>query len=231
MSQTITINFIPCTPAPANGYKLTWRKAGTADPYTDEGFFTESPIIFSDPAGADGDCYEGFLQSDCSESGESGSVVGQSIPWSTPCAAESGEFDYTINLANPCTPGNPYGVYLIENGTPGDVLLVRATFSGVLQLAGGLFTRADLAISAVDGTPDSDSSACYVDGAFHGFSITVDSTVTMVGATAVVNLTAVVHNSTDSMSNVVVSIIEINGTPVNIQVAGCKGNSATGGTC
>lgn len=230
MSQTITINFIPCTPAPANGYKLTWRVAGSGDPYTDEGFFTESPIVFSDPGGVEGTCYEGFLQSDCSESGE-GEVVGNAIPWSTPCEAESGAFDYTISLANPCTPGNPYGTYLIENGTPGDVLLVRASFSGVIQLSGGLFTRADLAISSVDGTSDSESSACYADGAFHGFSITADSTVTMIGTSAVVNLTAVVHNSTDGMSNVVVSIIEINGTPVNIQVAGCTGNSATGGSC
>jgi len=229
--NTVTINFIPCTPAPANGYKLTWRVAGSGDPYTDAGFFTESPAMFTDEISPEGTCYEGFLQSDCSESGESGEVVGNSIPWATPCEAESGEFNYTISLANPCTPGNPYGNYLIENGTPGDVLLVRASFSGVLQLAGGLFTRADLAISSADGTSDSDSSACYVDGAFHGFSITADSTITMVGATAVVNVTAVVHNSTDSMSNVVISIIEINGTPVNIQVAGCKGNSATGGTC
>ena len=88
--NTVTINFIPCTPAPANGYKLTWRVAGSGDPYTDAGFFTESPAMFTDEISPEGTCYEGFLQSDCSESGESGEVVGNSIPWATPCEAESG---------------------------------------------------------------------------------------------------------------------------------------------
>ena len=90
MSNTISVNFIPCNPAPANGYKITWRVVGSGDPYTEAGFFTETPAIFSDPAGTEGQCYEGFIQSDCSDSGESGSVVGQAVAWSTPCE-ESGD--------------------------------------------------------------------------------------------------------------------------------------------
>lgn len=89
MPNTITIPFIECEPTPAQGYKLTWRVVGSGDPYTDEGYVTSSPAIFTDPDGLEGDCYEGFLQSDCSESGESGTVLGEAIPWATPCE-ESG---------------------------------------------------------------------------------------------------------------------------------------------
>jgi len=88
--NNVTVNFIPCTPAPANGYRLTWRVAGTEDAYTDEGLFTSSPIIFTDLVNPEGTCYEGFLQSDCSESGESGTLVGQAVAWATPCDEESG---------------------------------------------------------------------------------------------------------------------------------------------
>lgn len=231
MSQTITINFIPCNPTPAQGYKLTWRKAGTADPYTDEGFFTESPIIFSDPAGIEGDCYEGFLQSDCSESGESGSIVGNAIPWSTPCDEESG-VTYEIALANPCTPGNPVSNYMITGGTPGDVVKVRASFSGVFAKSAGLFIRADLGISAPNGVSDPiQSSACYADTGFHGFSITADTEITMISDTNLVTLSAVVYNGDESTSSVLLTIIEINGSPANISVVGCKGNSSAEGTC
>lgn len=229
MSQTITINFIPCTPAPANGYKLTWRVAGSGDPYTDEGFFTESPIVFSDPGGVEGTCYEGFLQSDCSDSGES--VVGNQIPWATDCVQDSGTTDYTINLATPCVPGNPYGTYIVENGTPGDIIKVRASFGGLMQMIGGLFVRADLSISSPDGTSDSASSSCYADAGLHGFSITADTIITMAGTTALISAAAVVHNSSELSSNLALTIIEINGSPVSISVVGCRGNSATGGSC
>jgi len=231
MANTITINFIPCTPAPANGYKLTWRVAGSADPYTDNGFYTESPIIFVDELNPEGTCYEGFLQSDCSESGESSAVVGNAIPWATDCVQESGVTDYTINLASPCVPGNPYGTYIVENGTPGDVIVVRASFGGLMQMIGGLFVRADLSISSPDGTSDSSSSSCYADAGLHGFSITADTTIIMVGTTALISAAAVVHNSNDSSCNLALTIIEINGDPVSISVVGCKGNSSTGGTC
>jgi len=104
--NTVTVNFIPCTPAPANGYRLTWRVAGTEDAYTDEGLFTESPAIFQDLINPEGTCYEGFLQSDCSESGESGSIVGQSVAWATPCEEESGTPVYAFLVrANDGTVG------------------------------------------------------------------------------------------------------------------------------
>ena len=104
--NNVTVNFIPCTPAPANGYRLTWRVAGTEDAYTDEGLFTSSPIIFTDLINPEGTCYEGFLQSDCSESGESGTLVGQAVAWATPCDEESGTPVYAFLVrANDGTVG------------------------------------------------------------------------------------------------------------------------------
>lgn len=231
MSATITIPFIPCEPEPAQGYKLTWRKAGTGDPYTDEGNFTETPIVFSDPSGVEGDCYEGFLQSDCSESGESGTVLGEAIPWATPCE-ESGS-TYEITLSGGCTAGSPFSNFIVTGGTPGDTIKVRATFTGLLQKTSALFTRADLGIASPDGTSDLQSSACYSDSSPHGFSITADTDITIPGSgTTNVTTTAVIHNGSESPTNLVVSIIEINGVPHSeIFASGCKGNSATGGTC
>jgi len=229
--NTITINFIPCNPAPANGYRLIWRVAGSSDPYTEEPNVTESPATFTDSSNPEGTCYEGFLQSDCSESGESGDVVGNAIPWATVCDEESGSTPYTITLQGSCLPGNPFSTFLIENGTPGDTVKVRASFIGLLQMTSGLFTRADLGISAPDGTSNLSNSTCYSDAAPHGFSITADTDIVMPGATEPVYVTAVIHNGSESATNVIVSIIEINGNPVSISAAGCKGNSATGGTC
>lgn len=209
------------------GYKLTWRVAGSGDPYTDEGYFTSSPASFVDNINPEGTCYEGFLQSDCSESGESGTVLGEAIPWATPCE-ESGT-DYEITLLAACS-----GIasnYQISGGVAGDIVKVRATFIGLVQKISNNFTQAELFISSVDGTSDSQASACYSDTSSHGFSITADTTITMAGANAIVNLSAVVHNSSDSMSSVNVSIIEINGVPNSISVSGCKGNDSPGGTC
>lgn len=227
MPNTIRINFIPCEPEPAQGYRVTWRVAGSADPYTDEGLFTETPIEFEEPINPEGTCYEGFLQSDCSESGESGTVLGEQIPWATPCD-ESG-VTYTITLANPCVGIN--SSYLIENGVNGDVVKVRAQFIGVIQKISNTKTQAEVIISSPEGTSDSELSACYSDTATHPFSITADTIITMVGDSATVNLAAVTHNSSSSMSSVTVSIIEINGTPVNISVSGCKGNDSPTGDC
>ena len=87
--NTITISFIECTNAPANGYNVKWRVVGSGDPYTDEGNFFSSPVSFIDNINPEGTCYEGTIQSDCSESGQSGIVLGDEVVWATPCA-ESG---------------------------------------------------------------------------------------------------------------------------------------------
>lgn len=224
--NTITVNFIECEPTPANGYNVQWRVAGSADPYTDAGNFTSNPAVFTDSSNPDGTQYEGFIRADCSESGgsgESGSLFGNNVSWST----VTGE--YAIAMVGVCTGINSQ--YEISGGTPGDIVTVRANFNGLIQKISGLFTRANLDISSPDGTTDSDVSTCYTDTSSHGFAIQAETVITMVGTTAIVNLAAVVHNSSDSATSVTITILDINGAPVNISTGGCKGNSGTGGTC
>lgn len=228
MSNTITVDFIPCTPAPANGYNLQWRVLGSGDPYTDEGNFSSSPAIFTDAINPAGTCYEVVMQSDCVESGESGSVLGNQVFGQSVCE-ESGVFAHTLRLLSPCN-GIP-STFVIENGVAGDIIKVRATFIGLIQRIGGNFTRADLYISSFDGLPDIDGSACYTDTAPHNFSISAETTVTLVSDVSYIYTAAATHNSSSSASNLSVAIIEINGTAVNISASGCAGNSATGGTC
>lgn len=92
--NTVTITFIECDPPPAQGYNLKWRVAGSEDAYTDEGNFSSSPIIFIDNLNPQGTCYEGTLQSICTESGESGELVGQLIPWTSECEESGVESEY-----------------------------------------------------------------------------------------------------------------------------------------
>src|SRR6187551_3782472 len=82
--NTITINFIPCIPAPAGGFVVRYRIVGETD-YTEVGPFTESPIVF-EAEGDPGACYEGVLFSDCG-----GGKTGDEIAWSecAPSASES----------------------------------------------------------------------------------------------------------------------------------------------
>lgn len=79
----ITVNFTECSPAPANGYNIQYREAGTVDALIDAGNFTSSPAVIEDDTYPDGTQYEGFIRSDCTESGESGSNYGSEILWST----------------------------------------------------------------------------------------------------------------------------------------------------
>lgn len=85
----ITINFNECDPAPENGYNIQWRVLGSGDPYTDAGNFFSSPAVFNDEVNPPGTCYEGIIQSDCSPSGESGTVLGEPVGWQSNCI-ESG---------------------------------------------------------------------------------------------------------------------------------------------
>lgn len=74
MARKFTLTFIPCSPAPANGYNVLWRQYGSGDPYTDAGNFTTSPIVITDPDGDPDTEYEGILRSDCGN-GEFGSEI------------------------------------------------------------------------------------------------------------------------------------------------------------
>lgn len=229
--NTVTINFIPCSPPPAGGYLLTWRVAGSGDLYTDGGFFTTSPVVFTDSLNPPGTCYEGFLQSNCTESGESGELLGNGIPWSTSCA-ESGVGDYALEQINTCD-GSPTTNYRITGANIGDVITVRAFFSGTIKRNTGLFTRAQVQIFSVNGTSDGATSACYTtpDSSNHLFSITADTVITAASDTELFTVLATIFNSSGATSAMFVSIVDINGTPQSIQLNGCHGAISQGGVC
>ena len=44
VTRTITINFNPVSPAPANGYRVRWRSVGSAN-YIIAGNYTSSPVV------------------------------------------------------------------------------------------------------------------------------------------------------------------------------------------
>lgn len=95
--NTVTINFVECEPAPALGYNVLWRVAGSNDAYTDAGNYITTPAIFQDNINPDGTDYEGFIRSVCQESGESGVTYGNSIPWTT--VSESQTVNFILSAA------------------------------------------------------------------------------------------------------------------------------------
>lgn len=228
----IVINFEECDTAPSKGYNVKWRVFGSSDPYTDVGNFFTSPAVFTDGTNPDGTQYEGKItaqgrNTECNE-----------IDWATPENPESGGSQssgsiYAIVLTSSCAGGTPFSTFDITGFSPGDTVKVRATYAGLLQMTSGLFTRADLGISSPDGTSDLQSSTCYSDSGMHGFSITADTDIVIpgLGSTTVLT-TAIIHNGSQSPTNLIVSIIEVNGIPQSgLNASGCKGNSGTGGTC
>ncbi len=216
----IAINFTPCTPSPANGYQVLWKVAGSSGGFTVITGVSGSPATFTDSGNPPGTNYEGFIASDCGDG-----ILGNYIPWST-----GAPNSYTLRLASPCS--GILSSFIIEGGSPGDVVTVRASFGGAMQKIGGNFVRADLTVSSPDGVSDPiQSSPCYPDTGMHGFTITADSVITMPGATEVVTVNAVVNNSSSSIANLALTIIDINGNSQNISAVGCAGNSSTGGTC
>lgn len=86
----ITVSFTECSPAPANGYNILWRVAGSTDPYNDAGNFANSPAVIQDDTNPAGTQYEGIIRSDCTESGDSGINYGNPIDWTTVIQSGSG---------------------------------------------------------------------------------------------------------------------------------------------
>lgn len=124
-----------------------------------------------------------------------------------------------------------YTGFTITGGTAGDIVIVRASFGGVIAKVINNFTRADLTIGSSDGVGGSVSSPCWSDSSWHGFNITVDCTITMPGAIADVSTLATTHNSSASATTLAATIISINGRSVNISATGCARDSSTSGTC
>lgn len=92
MARKFTLTFIPCSPAPANGYNVLWRPVGSVDPYIDAGNFSSSPIEITDPDGDPDTQYEGILRSDCGDG-----IFGSDIPFvSTATCCDPSIIDATV---------------------------------------------------------------------------------------------------------------------------------------
>jgi hypothetical protein len=77
--NTIAIEFIPCEPAPLNGYRISYRPSGSTEEYRIWPVnFQASPAVFTDPNDELGTQYEGYIQGDCGGDG-----LGVPFRWST----------------------------------------------------------------------------------------------------------------------------------------------------
>jgi hypothetical protein len=98
--NTIHIFFQPCEPAPANGYRITYRPQGSdEDLRTWPTNFVGSPAIFVDTLDALGTEYEGFIQGDCGDVG-----LGVPIPWQTGENSPGGEESPSPGEESPSPP-------------------------------------------------------------------------------------------------------------------------------
>lgn len=229
--NNVTINFTPCSPAPANGYIVFWRVAGSGGSYTNGGTFVSSPATFTDGENPEGTQYEGYIYSDCG-----GGIVGNFVPWST----SASESSYVISLISPCAAG--YSPFIVSGGTEGDEVVVRFSFTGNMAKFSGSFVRADLLVRSpyITDPPTfspipeiTDSSACYIDTVGHGFNVVIDMTIIMPAGDATMDSTAIVNNSNSAIpKGLLVEIISVNGSSVTgVSQLGCTAVSNTGGTC
>lgn len=134
----VSIDFVPCSPAPVNGYQIRWRVAGSADSYTDEGNFFASPAQFIDSINPPGTQYEGFIRSDCG-----GGIYGNDVPFSTVTESSSsgsvaicrmhdfqvfGSDGSSVHLTGTFCDGSPYEYLgLVGDGAPPSVCLQLGT--------------------------------------------------------------------------------------------------------
>lgn len=131
----------------------------------------------------------------------------------------------TIERVGSCTPNQTSTNYTIS-GNSGDVVVVRATFSGQIRKEGSTGqATAGLSLDGVSG-----QSACFNDTSYHFVSVVVENTYTMTGPTLTVNTSAVTWNSFETLMSLNVQIVSVNGFPSSASTSGCRGDS-TGGPC
>lgn len=109
-NNTITIEFTPCEPTPANGYIVSYRPLGSDEElriWPDP--FTESPAVFTDTNDDPGTEYEGFIQADCGDGN-----LSVEVPWQTAEESASGSASASI-------PAIDCGMFSVQNNTDGDI--------------------------------------------------------------------------------------------------------------
>ncbi len=124
--NTIHLLFTPCQPAPANGYRITYRPSGSAIAYrTWPLTFMSSPAVFTDTQDPAGTQYEGFVQGDCGGDG-----LGVRVPWTTGENSPSGGGgeesppEELLNINN-LSGLSITGIFTVPaGGGPGDTRLV-----------------------------------------------------------------------------------------------------------
>jgi hypothetical protein len=111
MPATLTVNFTPQTPAPANGYKVSYRPAGSAAAYT-ELTVSSSPVVLPNLTA---NAYEGTIEAVCASGSSSTpqpfSAVIPMVCGSTRTETYSGTLAYTF-------PQIPLTLTNAANGTP-----------------------------------------------------------------------------------------------------------------
>lgn len=116
---TLRISFVAASPAPANGYKISYRKKGSADAWSTVNTAT-SPV---DITVQDGFSYEGNIASDCG-----GGVFSTSVSFDADVVAEPCYiYEFTNNGATNAT------VYYEECNAPG----VQLQLTVIPQGSGG----------------------------------------------------------------------------------------------
>jgi hypothetical protein len=130
--NTIHIEFDPCDPFPAAGYKVSYRPLGSFEVYrTLPNNFFISPIEFNDNLDPAGTSYEGFIQGDCGAG-----KLGVLVQWvaeftgSVPASSEAPSGGGSSEAPVPCrtyvmtkTVGTPSAHYIDCDGVTHDTLI------------------------------------------------------------------------------------------------------------
>lgn len=104
-NNTITISFEPCEPAPANGYRVTYRPIGGGDYRTYPSNFISSPAVIVDDQDPIGTSYEGFIEGDCGDGKFGLPVRWQAVNEEAPSQSGSGS-ESASALSNPFKLGS-----------------------------------------------------------------------------------------------------------------------------
>lgn len=140
---TLTINFTPATPAPANGYRVKYRSVVAAGDYTEVvPAPTSSPVVIT---GLTGFAYEGTIEANCGGgnygNAQTFSAVVPLACGQTRSESYGGLFQYTfplipLNLSNALT-GNTITINYNVSVRPNKITVKNITDSTIAAATGG----------------------------------------------------------------------------------------------
>ena len=149
-------------------------------------------------------------------SGSTPTPTATPTPTSTPAT-------YSIARVGSCIPNQIATTYSIT-GRTGDTVLVRATFSGQITAS----SAGSSAVVTIDGG-ETESTSCFYSGN-HTFTLTPERTFIMPSNTTTISTSAVTYEADETLTNLNVQIVSVNGVPNGASTNGCRGDS-TGGPC